>query len=279
MALLHDITNRRIPPVPWEEGENIPWHDPVFSGRMLMEHLSQDHDLASRKLGIVEAQVDWIHRSLLHEEPARVLDLTCGPGLYLNQFARLGHDGVGIDFSPAAIAYARQEADKESLPVEYVEGDVRSTQFGDEFDLVTLLYGQLNVFRRTEAAAIVKRAAASLAPGGIFVAEPQTFSHVKDKGLVGPVWSGQSSGLFSDQPHLLLTESFWDEERRTGTQRIYVIDADSGDVTTHALSNEAYTDEELVSLFSDAGIRDVDVLPSLPSDIPSQGFLAVVGRK
>lgn len=278
MATLHDIITRRTPPVPWEEGDNIPWHDPAFSERMLAEHLNQDHDLASRRFGLVDAHVDWIHRVLLHERPARILDLACGPGLYLNRLGQIGHRGVGIDFSPASIAHARQEAATEDLPLHYVKGDIRSVDFGVGFDLVMLLYGQLNVFRRAEASAIVTRSRAALAPGGIFVAEPQTFDHVRNSGLADTSWSGQSSGLFSEQPHLLLTESFWDEEGRTGTQRFYVVDAASGVATQHSLSNEAYRDEELVSLFSDAGFRDVELLSSLTGHAASDEMLIVVAR-
>ena len=46
---LSDITSRTSAPVPWSEGDNIPWDDPDFSERMLKEHLSQEHDLASRR--------------------------------------------------------------------------------------------------------------------------------------------------------------------------------------------------------------------------------------
>ena len=33
------IVGRRVPPKPWVEGDNIPWQDPAFSERMLVEHL------------------------------------------------------------------------------------------------------------------------------------------------------------------------------------------------------------------------------------------------
>lgn len=43
---------------------NLPWGDPAFRERMLREHLSQDHELASRRLETVERQVerivDWL---------------------------------------------------------------------------------------------------------------------------------------------------------------------------------------------------------------------------
>ena len=58
---LADIVARTPDPEPWSEGDKIPWNDPDFSERMLREHLSQDHDLASRRLEVIEAHVAWIH--------------------------------------------------------------------------------------------------------------------------------------------------------------------------------------------------------------------------
>ncbi|VEA21601.1 SAM-dependent methyltransferase [Salmonella enterica subsp. enterica] len=55
----------------------IPWDEPAFSQRMLENHLSQDHDWASRRLTVIEQQVTWITRQL--PAGARILDLGCGP--------------------------------------------------------------------------------------------------------------------------------------------------------------------------------------------------------
>lgn len=46
---LLDIAARTLPPAPWAEGDNIPWDEPTFSERMLREHLSQHHEMASRR--------------------------------------------------------------------------------------------------------------------------------------------------------------------------------------------------------------------------------------
>ena len=77
-----DIVNRNVPSQPWAEGEKIPWDEPGFSERMLKEHLSQDHNDASRRFDIVHRQVDYLERvagGLDHD--LKVLDLACGPGL------------------------------------------------------------------------------------------------------------------------------------------------------------------------------------------------------
>ena len=83
----------------------IPWDDPAFSQRMLENHLSQEHDWASRRLPVIERQIEWIVRQL--KPAASVLDLGCGPGLYAQRLAQRGFRCTGIDFSPAAINYAR----------------------------------------------------------------------------------------------------------------------------------------------------------------------------
>src|SRR5262249_2281833 len=127
---LDELIRRTIPPAPWSEGENIPWSEPTFSVRMLREHLAQDHDRASRRGTLIEKQVGWIHRTLLHAHATAVLDLGCGPGLYTRRLARLGHACVGIDYSPAAIAYARKQAKEERLACRYALRDMREGGYG-----------------------------------------------------------------------------------------------------------------------------------------------------
>ena len=142
-AKLFSIVGRQLPPTPWAEGDNIPWQDPAFSERMLVEHLSQQHDLASRRASSIDAHIHFIERQLRGLDNAHILDLGCGPGLYLHRLARLGHRGHGIDFSPAAIDYARGVAAREELDCHFEQADLRHANFGEGFDLVLLLYGQI----------------------------------------------------------------------------------------------------------------------------------------
>src|SRR5690606_20602327 len=123
MKLL-DLIERKAVPEPWSEGEKIPWNDAEFSRRMLDEHLSQAHDAASRRAEKIDQHVAWIHRAHLAGEATQIIDLGCGPGLYAMRLARLGHEVVGIDFSPAAIAYAQAQAEREALSCRFIEADI-----------------------------------------------------------------------------------------------------------------------------------------------------------
>jgi len=278
---LLDVVNRAPRPAPWEEGDNIPWHDPAFSARMLKEHLSQDHDHASRRFSTIDQHVSWIHNQVLGGVPTRILDLACGPGLYTSRLARLGHECVGIDYSPASIAYARQNAIADNLRCTYVQDDIRAAEYGSEWGLIMLLFGEFNVFSRLDARAIVRKASQALACDGTLLMEPHTFTAVQALGLKGSSWYSSRSGLFSDKPHLCLTENVWDDTSHTATVRHYVLDAASRQVSAHAQTLQAYSTEEYVEMLAQRGLEDIEFYPSLTGERePSQAaFLAVTARE
>jgi len=278
---LEDVLDRRVPPTPWGDGDNIPWDEPGFSRRMLREHLSQDHDLASRREAVIDRQVRWLDAVMLGHRPGSVLDLACGPGLYAHRLAALGHRCVGIDFGPAAIEHARSVAKREALSCSFEHADIREASFGGGFDAVLLLYGQINVFRRREAEAILERAHAALAPGGRLVLEPQTFETVRGRGALETSWSSARSGLFSPRPHLSLHERHWDDSARATTERWHIVDVASGRVGRYAMTTVAYDAAELSTLFERIGFTAVEILEALSdsTEPASAGLFGLVGKR
>ena len=280
MKLL-DLVRRSVTPTPWEEGDNIPWNDPDFSERMLKEHLSQTHDAASRRIEKIEEQVEWIHHKVLLGRSTKILDLGCGPGLYASRLARRGHTCMGIDYSPASIAYASDYADKEKLDCTYLHRDLRQADYGAGFGLVMLIYGELNVFRPADARSILNKANRALASGGLLLLEPHTCAAVRNIGEQLPAWYSAESGLFSDGPHLCLKENFWDPASDTATIRYFIVDVSAGEVTRYAQSLQAYTEAQYRSLLTDCGFDDIEFFPSLigVKDATQNGLMAIVTRK
>jgi len=281
MTGLMDIVTRAARPEPWAEGEKIPWNEPAFSRRMLAEHLSQSHDLASRRSERIDRHVEWIHRDLLGGRPTRILDLGCGPGLYASRLARLGHECTGIDFSPASIDCAREQAGREGLSCTVRQEDIRRADFGAGFGLAMLIFGEFNVFRPGEARDILVRAHAALDHGGLLLLEPQTFAAVEQTGKAGSSWYSAPSGLFSDAPHLCLTENVWDPATRTATTRWFILDAATGEVTRHAATMQGYTEDEYTSLLHECGFKDVETFASLTGtgDPDQKELIAVTARR
>lgn len=271
---LLQLVERSRAPIPWDEGDNIPWNEPGFSQRMLQEHLSQTHDAASRRSAIIDNQVDWIHRQVLRSRRSQILDLGCGPGLYTSRFAKLGHTVRGIDFGPASIAYAQEHFDGE-----YVLSDVREADYRSDNDLVMMIYGEINVFRRSDAVHILTKAKDSLAEGGRVLLEPQVPESLRAEGHQPRIWKSYQSGLFSDRPHILLEESFWSEQHLAATMRYWVVDAETAAVTRFAQSKQHYFAGDYRKLLDDAGLRVDFTAPSLDGSATTGAFSVIVASR
>ncbi len=278
---IQDLIQRKNPPAPWEEGDNIPWNEPEFSQRMLSEHLSQAHDAASRRVETIDRQVSWIHQQIFDGKSAHILDLGCGPGFYTSRLAQLGHTCTGIDYSPASIQYAKATAEQAGLAVTYCEADLRKADFGKDFDLVMQIYGEFNVFCPSDASLILAKAWQALKPGGHLLLEAHTFEAVQRIGQEPATWYSTQSGLFSDQPHLLLEEGFWDDASQVATRRFFLIDGTSGSVTRYAASYQAYSDEGYRSLLEHQGFKNTLFYPSLTGfeEVATRNLKVIVAGK
>jgi SAM-dependent methyltransferase len=275
---LDELIHRNPNPSPWAEGEKIPWSDPAFSRRMLKEHLTQKHDAASRRTGRIKKHVDWIDHVVLAEKPSRILDLGCGPGLYATRLATLGHETVGIDFSPASIEYAVKHSSESCA---YVLGDIRKVDFGADFDLIVFIFGEFNVFKKTDANKILHKAFDALKPKGKLLLEVSTFDSIYDTGNQPAMWYSSKSGLFSDESHLCLMESFWDDVKSAAIERYYIVESESGDVTAYASSSQAYTDQQYINMLKRAGFRNIALYPSLTGrdDEVQEGMQVIIAQK
>lgn len=256
---------RKPPPAPWQAGEKIPWHEPGFSRRMLEQHLSQEHDWASRRGVLIDQHVSWIFRQFAGKR-ARILDLGCGPGLYMQRLALLGHECVGVDYSPASIAYAREQAAAADLAICYELADVRDYQTQGCFDLVMMVFGEFNVFREAEARALLAKAAGCLAPAGLMLVEASTYEAIHEDGLCAESWNHAERSLFSEAPHSCLEEHFWSEAEATATTRYTIVDKASGVRHEYGSSTKAYSTAQYQQLFANVGLQGFTMLA--PEDWP-----------
>jgi SAM-dependent methyltransferase len=249
---------------------------------MLKNHLSQDHDWASRRLEFVKHQVEWLTGQLAPQ--SRILDLACGPGFYTQILGGLGHHCVGVDFSPASIEYARQEAAREGLPLEYALNDIRRYDTNQTFDCVMFIFGEFNVFSAADAKAILAKAARMLKPGGLFVLEGHRFEAVRDIGEApASWWSCQAGeGVLSDDPHLCLQENYWDQASSTATTRYFTLDAATSEIRMFCSSWTGYTLAQYETLLIEAGFQTPRLLTAdqWPVGGPFEGvMMTLVCRK
>lgn len=243
---ISDIVNRSDIFTICETGAKIPWNEPEFSRRMLQNHLAQEHDWASRSKAIIRRHTNWI-TAQLHNPHARILDLGCGPGLYTHMLAQSGYNCVGVDFGPASINYAREKAQGCDLALEYILSDVRGYQPQGLFDLVMMVFGELNEFSREDASRLLLKAAACLKPDGKLLLEVQTLEAIYGQGQ-----EAVGNGTLAEGPYLCLTENAWNELNKRSATRWHVI-RENGAIISFASCTQGYAPREFRKLLGDAG--------------------------
>ena len=257
--------------VPWSYQGNLPWNEPEFSRRMLREHLDESHAAASRTTPERQQQLVWLWQKMGLQPGCQFLDLTCGPGLYAVELAKRGCQVLGVDFSPASIAHARNLAQQEGVTTHctFVEQDIRTwltdVTLSMEYDAAAILYGQLAVFPREEAEAILRQTAQRLRPGARLCLELLNPDRVNKK--KSSWWYTDDTGLWGDAPYLHLGERFWDAENRTSVERFHVIHLETGQLDEVVLCDTTYTASEMTALLRRTGFDRVDVYPAW-DDLP-----------
>jgi SAM-dependent methyltransferase len=103
-------------------------------------------------------------RSLLKQErKLRVLEIGCGPGLYLRDFDPEHFDVTGLDISPGMCRLACQTAPHARI----IEGDFMTLPDRETFDLIYAI-GMLQYIGRTRIEEFFERVAERLEPSGVF---------------------------------------------------------------------------------------------------------------
>jgi SAM-dependent methyltransferase len=95
-----------------------------------------------------------------------VLDLGSGTGTTLRALAARGHQGVGVDSSPAFVDYAKRRA---SDGERYVLDSFTTFTTDERFDVVCSLFATLNLVHPEELPTLLAKARTWLRPGGHLV--------------------------------------------------------------------------------------------------------------
>src|SRR5690349_18681830 len=94
----------------------------------------------SRLLEMRREYAPWMHDVLEYDACADmdVLDVGCGQGIDLANYARGGARAVGLDLTPRHVELAQMHLQAHGLDAEIQEGDAEALPFGDEtFDRVS----------------------------------------------------------------------------------------------------------------------------------------------
>ncbi|HLR40454.1 MAG TPA: class I SAM-dependent methyltransferase [Virgibacillus sp.] len=110
----------------------------------------------------------------------KVADLGCGTGEITTLLAKEGYDMIGIDYSSDMLTYAEQKASAKKLSVQWLHQDLRDLDGLANLDAAISFCDVINyITSEEELAAVFKRVADSLKPGGLFLFDIHSLYHVE----------------------------------------------------------------------------------------------------
>ncbi|MFD3485471.1 class I SAM-dependent methyltransferase [Streptomyces sp. NPDC058665] len=182
---------------------------------------------------------------------SRVLDLCCGPGLFLVPLAARGYRVTGVDLSPAMLARAEaacREAAEDD--VRLVREDMLTYTAPEAYDVILNVFTSFGYFEdAADNFQVLRNAWRSLAPGGRLLVD------VMGKEVLAG-WIGRPQAVdLPDGSYVVQRDTVLDSWRRLRTDWTLVRDETA---RTASIRSFLYSAAELHDLFVAAGFADVE---------------------
>jgi SAM-dependent methyltransferase len=164
--------NKKKPKKPRSPRET--WFQKVFSEEYLRTLPRDIHRQTKR-------EVDFIEESFDLGENDRVLDLACGFGRHAIELTKRGHEVAGLDLSMPLLQKALNEAQKQSLSIKFIHGDMRELTFEGIFSNCYLWQTSFGYFDDQTNFRVLRGIHRSLKPGGHLLIDVLNRDHIVTK--------------------------------------------------------------------------------------------------
>ncbi|MFE4056307.1 class I SAM-dependent methyltransferase [Streptomyces sp. NPDC059096] len=180
---------------------------------------------------------------------ARVLDLCCGPGLYLVPLARRGYALTGVDLSEVMLERARTACAEAGAEVRLVRADMLHHVEPESYDVVLNVFTSFGYFDDPrDNLQVLRNAHDSLVPGGRLLID------VLGKEVLAG-WIGRPQLVELEGAYVVQRDTVLDGWTRLRTDWTLVRDGTAQEAT---ITSFLYSGAELRALFEQAGFTQVE---------------------
>jgi 2-polyprenyl-3-methyl-5-hydroxy-6-metoxy-1,4-benzoquinol methylase len=224
------------------------WTDDHISKKLLELHLNPEIDSASRMPDSINKTIEFI-KTICEKSSMSILDLGCGPGIYMEKLAELGHKCTGIDFSKNSISYAKNRAKERGLEISYLNQDYLELDFENQFDLIILIYTDLGVLLPDERVGLLDKIYRALKPNGVFIFDLINDKNAEQKFQEQLTWTLEYSGFWKPTPYMELANGFHYPDDKVFLKQHTIID-ESDRVNNYRFWTHYFSCEDVITLLS-----------------------------
>lgn len=239
------------------------WDDEHISKEMLKFHLNPNTEAASKTKETIEEETGFIIKTTVMNSRKTVLDLGCGPGLYVKEFAKTGAEVTGIDISDNSIKYAKENIGAYYKNTSFQKLNYLSLNYEESFDIATLIFYDFCALSTNEQSRLLNRIYDALKDNGLFI-----FDVISEKRKISQTnkTSITDGGFWSPDPYIEILNTFMYEGPKTeGLQ--YTLISEKGKTRVIRIYHRLFSLDEIKALLNNHKFKVEMVYKNLKGDI------------
>jgi len=180
-------------------------------------------------------ECDFIERCIgkySDAEGRSILDMACGTGIHLMEFARRGYEVAGIDAKKEMADFVLKKAAAEGLEVKCAQADMKRFDTGRRFGCAICMLDSFRYLLTDEdILSHLKSVAASLEDGGLYVIDLWMPEDDRIGGWEDLCWIQERGNIRVDARYIQHGETFNPEEKTFDDELIFKVTGPSVDST------------------------------------------------
>jgi len=255
------------------------WTDNHTSKKMLEYHLNDSVEFSSRNKQFIDRSVEWIASHFGVNANTSTADFGCGPGLYTIRLAEKKADVTGIDFSKRSIQYAKDEAARKGLTINYVNQNYLEFETDKRFDLITMIYCDYCALSPDQRKKMLNKFFKFLKPEGSVLLDVYSLNAFNQREEVSTYGLNLQNGFWSPEDYYGFLNTFKYEEEKVILDKHTVIEKTRTRVVYNWL--QYFSRESLQKEFEENGFK----VEAFYSDVAGTPFntesleMAIVAKK
>lgn len=253
------------------------WDDEYISEQMLKAHLNPGIESASKTKETIEAETDFIIKLTEMRQGKSVLDLGCGPGLYVREFAKTGAMVTGVDISDRSLKYANENIRSQYNNTHFIKKNYLNMDFNKSFDIATMIFYDFGALNTKEQNLALSNIYKALNDNGYFI-----FDVISEAKTPSPSTSisVHEHGFWSPTPYVEILNTYLYDDPKTEAWQYTIIDQD-GITKVMRLYNSLFNLKELTEMLNKNGFKIEKTYKNLKGELltkDSETF-GIVARK
>lgn len=238
------------------------WDDEYISEQMLNLHLNPDIEAASKTKKTIEAETSFIIKLTSMDKNTSVLDLGCGPGLYVKEFAKTGAKVTGIDISEHSIDYADKNIKPEYKNTNFIKMNYLDMDFKESFDIAMLIFYDFCALNTSEQNMLLAKIHTALKDDGFFIFDIVTENMETS---ISTKISVCEEGFWIPNPYIEILDTYlYDDPKTAGLQ--YVIIDESGSTRIIRIYHRLFSLIEITEILNKNGFKIKNIYKNLQGE-------------